>query len=232
MHNYSDENDSPAHDYARRIARLFSAMGQQVSRKTTVAPFWNNLASPEGGWTFQVSKTAPHTLQVRAFADGNVTRGENPSAAWKRDRLMLFQKFVRIATGKSLNEVSERNVDYWLEDPVNGILSQLESRPIGDLVYLWDALIGDVSFAVEKSSARVQEPEPEPEPTASSVVLNFTPPTANALPPALHNMLNRLFQTDEEIVKERERKPGPLPYSEAWNRAHQAIIALRESVGL
>lgn len=232
MHNYADQNDSPAHDYARRIARLFSAMGQPVSRKTTVAPFWNNPASPEGGWTFQVSKTNPNILQVRAFADGNVTRGENPSAAWKHDRLMIFQKFVRIATGKSLKEVSERNVDCWLEDTVNGVLGQLESRQVGDLVYLWDALIGDVSFVIEKPSAHVPETEPEPEPTASSVVLNFTPPTATAIPPALLNQLSRLFQADDEIVKERERKPGPLPYSEAWNRAHQAIVALRESVGM
>lgn len=224
MHNYADVNDSLAHDYARRIARLFSAMGQPVSRKTTVAPFWNNPEYPEGGWAFQVSKTNPNVLQVRAFADGNVTRGENPSAAWKNDRLMLFQKFVRMATGKTLAEVSERNVDCWLNDAVNGTIGRLESRQIDDLVYLWDALIGDVSFAVEKT--------PAPEPTASSVVLNFTPPTSEAVPPALQSLLSRLFQADDEIVKERERKPGPLPYAEAWNRAHQAIVALRESVGL
>lgn len=228
MHNYADENDSPAHEYVRRIARLFSAMGQPVSRKTTAAPFWNNPERPEGGWAFQVSKTKPTILQVRAFAKDNITRNVKPTAAWKRDRLAVFQKFVRITTGKSLTEVNDRNVDCWLEDTVNGVLGQLESRQVIDLVYLWDALIGDISFIAEKSPALV----PEPEPTASSVVLNFTPPTTTALPPALFSLLSQLFQADDEIVKERERKPGPLPYAEAWNRAHQAIVALRESVGL
>jgi len=225
MHNHADENDSPAHEYARNVARLFSAMGQPVSRKTTVAPFWGNNTYPEGGWTFQVSKVKPNSIQIRAFADGNVARNVNPTAAWKHERLASFQKFVRIVTGTSLTEANDRNVDCWLEDSVNGVLGQLAKLQIDDLVYMWDRLIGEVTFVSEKP-----EPAPEPAPEPTYVVpLTLRADATVPTPIEAGKQFRRVLETTD---KERARKPGPMPYAEAWSLVRDAGYALLEAMGL